>query len=160
APATATAGNNISYNITVTNNGPSNASNVSWSDVLPANTSFVSETQNTGPAFLCTTGATVSCSIASLTPGTTATFTIVVRVLSSTPNGTPVSNTATATSTTPDSTTGNNTSTASTTVSTSADLSVTKSGPSFTPSNTTVTYTVTAANAGPSDATTVTLTDN
>src|SRR5207247_1482849 len=61
APATATAGNNISYTIAVANAGPSNAANVAWTDVLPANTTFVSLTQNTGPTFTCTTGATVSC---------------------------------------------------------------------------------------------------
>ena len=42
---------------------------------------------------------------------------------------------------------------------TTADLSVTKTGPASTPSNTTIVYNVTATNSGPSDASTVTLTE-
>jgi uncharacterized repeat protein (TIGR01451 family) len=160
APASATAGSNLSYSITVTNGGPSNAANVAWTDTLPAGTTFVSLTQTTGPAFTCTTGATVNCNIATLTSGTTATFTLVVKVSPSTPTGTVITNTANVTSTTTDNNAGNNSSSAASTVSTSADLAVTKTGPASTPSNAQVTYTVTVSNAGPSDATSVTLTDN
>src|SRR5205814_10001349 len=49
APATAIAGNNISYSITVANGGPSDAASVTWTDALPANTAFVSLNQTTGP---------------------------------------------------------------------------------------------------------------
>ena len=42
------AGGNITYTIIVTNNGPSDAQTVSFSDAVPANTTFVSATQNTG----------------------------------------------------------------------------------------------------------------
>jgi len=40
--ATATAGNNIVYTVTVTNNGPSTATGVSVADTTPANLTFVS----------------------------------------------------------------------------------------------------------------------
>src|SRR5204862_131783 len=40
-PATATAGTNISYSITVTNYGPSDSAAFTVTDVLPAGTSFV-----------------------------------------------------------------------------------------------------------------------
>src|SRR5262249_22729248 len=64
APASVVAGNNVSYTITVTNNGPSDAQTVSWTDTLPANTSFVSLNQGSGPAFTCATGSTMTCNSA------------------------------------------------------------------------------------------------
>jgi len=159
APAAAVAGSNVTYTITVTNNGPSNASSVTLTDTLPAGTTFVSENQSSGPAFTCTTGATISCSIATLNAGATAVFSVTVNFSGALPNGTTVTNTATVSSTTADSNPGNNSSSAPTLVSANADLSVTKSGPATTPSNVNVVYTVTAANAGPSTAANVTLTE-
>jgi uncharacterized repeat protein (TIGR01451 family) len=159
APATANAGTNITYTITVANAGPSDAASVSWSDTLPAGTTFVSEAQATGPAFSCTTGATISCSIATLAAGTSATFTVVVHISSATPSGTTISNTATVASTTTDLTPGNNSSTASTTTTASADVGVTKSGPAAALAGSNVTYTIAVANGGPSDAASVTLND-
>ena len=44
APATVTAGTNFNYTITVTNNGPSNATGVTVSDTLPSSVAFVSAT--------------------------------------------------------------------------------------------------------------------
>ncbi len=119
AAASAAAGSNLTYNITVTNNGPSNTGTVTMNDTLPPNTTFTSESQPTGPAFTCTNPAvggtgTVSCSIGSLNAGTSATFTIVVLISSTAPTG-PSSNTATVTSAN-DPTAGNNTSTAVTTI--------------------------------------------
>jgi large repetitive protein len=160
APTAAGAGTNLTYTISVANGGPSNAANVSWTDVLPPETTFVSATQNTGPAFGCTTGATITCSIATLASGATATFTVIVQVAPATPLGTQITNAATVSSQTPDANTANNTSAAMTTVTTSADLAVTKTGPAATPSNTTVTYAVGVSNAGPAAAANVTLTDN
>jgi large repetitive protein len=159
APAGANAGSNITYTIAVNNAGPSDAANVTLSDTLPAGTTFVSESQTTGPLFTCTTGATVTCTIASFAAGANATFNITVTLSGSIATGTTVTNTASVASTTPDPTPGNNSSSASTVVGVNADLSVTKNGPAATPSNTTITYTVTAANAGPSNAAAVTLTE-
>lgn len=73
ATATATAGTNLTYNITVTNNGPSDSAAVTMSDTLPPNTTFVSESQGTGPTFICANppaGGTGT--------GKTLTYTIVV----------------------------------------------------------------------------------
>jgi uncharacterized repeat protein (TIGR01451 family) len=158
AAAGAIAGTNLTYNITVTNNGPSDASVVTMTDTLPANTTFVSENQPTGPAFTCInppaggTG-TVNCSIATLTAGTSATFAIVVQVANAAPAG-PSTNTANVTSTTPDTNPGNNSSSAVTQFGSAlADLSLTKT-PSAGPYGTgmPITYTLVVANAGPSTA--------
>jgi uncharacterized repeat protein (TIGR01451 family) len=160
AAASVNAGSNLNYTITVANNGPSDAASVSFTDTLPANTTFVSENQNSGPAFTCTTGATTTCSIASLASGGSATFTIVAGVNNTTPNNTTLSNTANVTSTTPDSNPANNSSTASTNVVASADLAVAKSGPATqVAASFDIVYTITAANNGPNDAFNVTLTD-
>jgi uncharacterized repeat protein (TIGR01451 family) len=158
APATAVAGNNITYGITVTNSGPSNATNVAWADTLPANTTFVSETQTTGPTFTCTTGATINCSIATLTAGGSATFNIVVQVSPSAPSST-INNTATVASTTADANGNNNSSTASTTVSAQADLSIAKTAPATVGAGANLTYTIFVINAGPSAAANVNWTD-
>lgn len=161
-PLTVTAGSNIVYSITLTNGGPSSAANVTLTDAVPAGTTFVSESQTGGTTFSCTTPAVggtgnVTCTLASFPPGT-ATFSITVKTNPSNV-GTTISNTATATTTSTDSVPGNNSSTAMTTTTRSADVSVTKTAPSSTTAGSNLTYTIAVTNNGPSDATTVTMTD-
>ena len=161
-PASAVAGTNVTYTIGLVNNGTISASNVSLSDVLPADLTFVSLTQNSGPAMSCTTPAvgangTITCTTPSLAVGTPVSFTLVAR-LRAAATGT-VGNTATASTTSIDPFPANNTASASSTITTSADLGVTKSGPASVTAGTNATYTVTVVNNGPSDAVSVTLTD-
>ena len=157
-----TAGTTLAYAITVTNNGPDPADNVSWNDPLPAGTTFVSLASPGG--WTCSTpavgaGGTVFCSIGTLAPGSAA-FTLTVAVAPSIAAGTVLSNTATATSTTTDPDTDDLTATATTTVTTSADLAITKTD-SVDPilAGGTQTYTITLTNAGPGDASLVGWTD-
>ena len=157
-PAAATAGTNVTYTVTVTNNGPSTATNVTLTDTLPAGTTFVSTTQTGGPAFTCGhAGGVVTCTRATLVPLAPATFQIVAAIAPET-TGT-ITNTATVNATTADPAAGNNVATAPTTLGLSADLAVTKSGPAAATAGTNVTYVVTLTNNGPSAATNVTLTD-
>ena len=163
APATGTAGGNLSYTVTLTNNGPSDAAGVSLSDVLPASTTFVSSTQTSGPAFTCTTPApgatgTIACNGGPLVSAGGAAFTFVVKTASSTAAGL-LSNTATVSTSSTDPAPANNSSTASTTISASADLAVTKTGPTSAGAGSDIVYTLTLTNSGPSNATTVVLTD-
>jgi uncharacterized repeat protein (TIGR01451 family) len=157
------AGTNLTYTISGTNAGPSNAQNVTMGDVLPPGTTFVSLASPGG--WSCTTppmGGTgaATCTKATVIPGETATFVLVVRVAPTTPNGSQICNTATFTSSTADPDATNNASTACVGVIAVADLSVTKSdSPDPVPAGTSLTYTITVTNGGPSTATGVTVTD-
>ncbi len=157
-------GSNLSYTIAVTNNGPSVATTVGWSDSLPAATTFVSLAA--APGWSCTTpavgsGGMVSCSLATLGAAATANFTLVVNLLPATPPATTITNTATATAATSDPSPGNESSTATTTVGTgSASLSLVKTDlqdPVQPGSN--LTYQIVATNGGPSAASNATVTD-
>lgn len=112
-------GGRISYAITVQNNGPSTATSVTFTDTLPAGTTFFSITQTGGPAFALTSpspggSGAVAGSIASFAPGAVSTFLLTVRATA--PAGTPLTNTVTVSSATPDPNPANQGSTTATTV--------------------------------------------
>jgi uncharacterized protein len=118
SPDPVTAGSNLTYTITATNNGPDAASNATWTDTLPASMTFVSLTSASG--WSCTTPAvgsngTVSCSEPNFAVGTAA-FTLIVAVSASTQGGTVVSNNASITSDTGDTDHSNDGATATTDV--------------------------------------------
>ncbi|MBI1918453.1 MAG: DUF4394 domain-containing protein, partial [Planctomycetes bacterium] len=166
APDPVVAGTNLTYTITVSNAGPSDAQNIQFNDAVPANTTFVSFMQTSGPAFTVTSTppvggtGTVTASIATLAAGASATFTFVVNVNANTPDGSTISNTATAFSGTADPNTANNSDTETTAVIAQADLAVTKTdSPDPVVAGTNLTYTLTVSNAGPSDAQNVSLSD-
>jgi uncharacterized repeat protein (TIGR01451 family) len=156
-PDPVAAGTNLTYTIKVANNGPDTAASASWSDTLPAGTTFVSMPAVAG--WSCTTGATVSCSNPSFAVGS-AVFTLTVAVDPSVAAGTVLTNTATATSTTGEGNPGDESGTAMTTVAASADLTTTKvATPDPAMAGTNLTYTITVDNAGPSNAASVSLSD-
>jgi uncharacterized repeat protein (TIGR01451 family) len=157
------AGENVTYTITLTNAGPSDAQNVSLTDAIPANTTFVSFTAPAGFAVVAPpvggTG-TVTATAATFVEGALATFTLVVNVNASTLEGATLTNTATASSATTDPTPGNDSVTETTVVIAQADLSVTKTdSPDPVLVGTNLTYTITVTNVGPSDAQNVALND-
>jgi uncharacterized repeat protein (TIGR01451 family) len=117
-PDPVNVGANLTYTITVVNNGPVAAAAASLSDTLPAGTTFVSLSAPND--WMCTppavgSGGTVNCLNNSFALGS-AVFTLVVKVDSSVSAGTVLTNTATASSTTPDTNLNNNGGTATTTV--------------------------------------------
>jgi uncharacterized protein DUF11 len=90
-------------------------------DVVPINTTFVSDAQTSGPAFMLTNPAiggtgTISGTIATLALGASASFTVVVRVSPSTPDGATVVNTAAVAAATADPNLANNSQTVTTDV--------------------------------------------
>jgi len=160
-PSPVTAGNNITYTQVVTSSGPSNCSGATFTEAIPANTTFVSLTP-VPAGWTCTTTGSISCTDASFAPGTTSSFPVVVKVTAGTAVGTIITDTVTVGSTTHDSNSANNTATSSigVTNTTDADLSVTNSAsPNPVTAGSNVTYTQTVTNAGPASASTVTFTD-
>src|SRR6185295_7286552 len=163
SPDPVTAGNNITYTVTVTNNGPAVANNVTMNDPIPANTTFVSTTTPAGWTRNDSTAVggtgTLMFSKPTMANAESAVFTIVVKVNSNTASATVISNTSTIATTSPNPT-ANDTATAMTTVNTSADLAVTKTDtPDPVNAGSNITYTINFTNNGPSDAQTVTVTD-
>jgi uncharacterized repeat protein (TIGR01451 family) len=103
APATATAGNNITYSLKVTNNGPSDNAGYTLKDVLAAGTSFVSASSGCANA-----SGTVTCTSSGLTAGSNETWTITAHISSGYADGGDLGNTASIdTSATADSVPGN-----------------------------------------------------
>jgi len=149
-PATAVPGQNVTYAITVTNNGPSPATNVIVSDPTPTGVAF---TQNTGA---CVTA--YPCNVGTLAAGQSATINSTYSIPANY-SGPTVVNTASATSDVNDPNTADNSSAATTNVTQQADLSIVKSGPPSASPGGLVTYTVTVTNLGPSTASSIVVTD-
>ncbi|NUO76880.1 MAG: tandem-95 repeat protein, partial [Lysobacter sp.] len=149
--ATPTVGTNVVFTLTVTNNGPSASAGVSVADLLPNGYTYVSD--NGAGAYVSGTGVWT---IGNLANGASASLQITATVNAT---GTYL-NTATVSATTSDPTTTNNTGTATTTPVASADLSIDKddAGATVVPGNNVV-YTITVANAGPSAASSIVVSD-
>jgi uncharacterized repeat protein (TIGR01451 family) len=116
SPDPVIAGNDLTYTVTVTNNGPDTATSVTVTDNLPAETTFVS-CSSTGGGVCGGSGINQIVTFASLASGQSETITFVANVNCSVPDGTMISNTATVSSFTPDPDTSNDSATAPTTVS-------------------------------------------
>lgn len=161
-PATVTAGENVTWTITVSNGGPSDAQNVTLSDLLNEGLEFVSADSITD-GVTCAGPGTMTCTIGTLPAGGSVEITLVTTVLSSVVSST-IPNAATATSPTrgidtgePSTATGNG----EIDVVTRSELTIDKS--TTTPvvsAGETATFRLEIGNDGPSDAAaSVTVTD-
>ncbi len=149
----ATPGADITYRLGAANHGPSQAANVKLTDTLPPSLSYVS-----GPAGCSASAATVTCEAGDVEPGAEASFEIVVRLASA--DIEPVENSVLASSETPDPDESNNSAMATLPVAPSADLSLVKTAlAQQVLDRGQATYSLLASNAGPSDATGATVTD-
>ena len=148
------AGTPVTWHLTVTNDGPSDATGVQVTDPIPS--AFITGvTASFGsPATLCAVaGTTVTCNIGALASGQSVVVTVSGTVPAAAPNNSTLINTATVTSTTPDPTASNNSDTTVSTIVTRADLGITKTASSPTvDAGGTVTFTFTVTNNGPSVA--------
>lgn len=143
-------GATVSFTITLRNNGPSTATNVAGTDLLPAGLSFVSASPSQG-SYASVTGAWA---VGTMASGATATLVVHAGVTAAGPK----TNTVTVAASETDPALGNNT--ASATVTQVADLAVTKTvNTASVIVGETVTFTITVANRGPMPATGITATD-
>src|SRR5206468_7856787 len=79
SPDPVTAGQNLTYTIIVTNNGPSDAQGVSLTDTIPANTTFVSFVKPAGWTFTNVAGV-ITANDSTVAAGSgPQTFTLVVN---------------------------------------------------------------------------------
>src|SRR5215204_4861663 len=152
------SGNDLTYTITVTNNGPDDARSVTVTDNLPSEVSFVS-CNSTGGGSCSGSGNNRTVMFTSLAAGASETVTLVANVNAA--HGTIITNTASVASTTFDPNPGNDSVTATTSIINQANLAVTKTAsPATVDTGTIITYTITVTNNGPNSASNVTLTDN
>ena len=154
SPTPALAGQPLVYTLTVTNAGPSDATGVVLSDVLPVGPALVSTSITGGGS--CTGTATLSCPVGTIPSGGSATVTITLRP-SATDVGTTLTESATVSGTEHDPAAASNSVTLATGVIAAANLQVTGtvSGPSSEVGGQ-VTAHLDVTNAGPSPATGVT----
>jgi uncharacterized repeat protein (TIGR01451 family) len=153
-PGSVNASAPFAYTLSVNNAGPDAASSVSVSDTLPAGVTLVSASGN---GWSCSGTTTVSCTRAGLATGAAPNITISVTAPA---QGGQISNSASVSSTTPDPNTANNTSAAvQTTVTPQANLSITKTGPGSVNASNQFAYTLSVNNAGPSTASSVSVSD-
>lgn len=160
AATTIVAGNQLTYTMTVTNVGPSQATNVRLTDVLPAGVTFVSGSSSVSSASVTAATLTSGVVLGSMNPGASETVTVVVNVNGATRGL--FTNTATVTATEPEPTNDPNPNTASapTTATGSAVLAVTKTdNATVVAAGGIVNYLISIRNDGPSTATNIVATD-
>jgi len=151
-PAAVFAGNDITYTQTITNNGPAPASAVSFTEAIPANTTFVSASAPAG--WTCVITASVTCSDPTLAAGASADIIVVVNLAPTVAVATITANSSVSSSTS-DPNAANNSTTVVTNVSAACDLAVTNSGvPSPVAAGGNITYTQVITNTGPSNCST------
>jgi uncharacterized repeat protein (TIGR01451 family) len=163
------AGDLLVYTISFTHNSGGDATDVEVTMFDPDNTTLVNWSVLSGVGWTTTApipdpspggGFGVRFSKGTVAASETASFSVTVRVGSTTPDATILSGTATVTANEVDPSPGNNTDTETTTVTTEADMVLAGFNGTPDPVNagSNITYTYSIANNGPSSAQTVTVT--
>lgn len=150
------AGEQTRFQIVVTNNGPSDAQNVTAVDTLPAGLIYEVDTDSgvQGPV------GTITFTLGTIPAGQSKSFEIFVLVDPNTPPNTILTNTITVASTTADPNLANNTATSRVlALRSDTDLRVTKTAPATAAPGDVITYTITVTNAGLIPATNVEVQD-
>jgi uncharacterized repeat protein (TIGR01451 family) len=125
-PAATTEGNNVTYTLVATNNGPTTATGVTVSDAVPANSTFVSASPGCALA-----AGVVTCTAGTLASGASQAFSVTVQAGS----GGSIVNTATVGGNQTDPNGGNNSSTVTTSVNHNPVCSGASAGPDLWPPN-------------------------
>jgi uncharacterized repeat protein (TIGR01451 family) len=157
---TATPGGSVTYTITASNAGPSNATGATVADTFPASLTCTWTCVGAGGGTCTASGSGNVNDTVNLPNGGSVTYTASCTI-SAAATGT-LSNTATVTAPAgvTDPTPGNNSATDSDTLAASANLGITKTdGVTSVNAGGSVTYTIVASNAGPSNATGATVAD-
>ena len=156
APDPVLVGNVLTYTITVSNDGPSDATGVVVRDRLPPGLRFESARSSRGSCVR--SSGTVTCELGNFNSGDNATVTIAATPLADA-GGTTITNIVSVVSNETDPDSPVTVTTQSTKVKKKVDLAVTMSDPSNgVVTGNTMKYTATVTNHGPSDATGVILT--
>src|SRR4029453_18929878 len=167
SPDPVPGGTNVTYAITITNNGPATTQNVVLNDVLPTGPTFVSA-QFVGGSVqgTCTqpavgaTGGTFNCTYPALTNGQNSAYHVTLNVPAGSSGSLFNTGTVSASNSTTDPTPANNSVTQITAINSNADMVITKTdSPDPVPGGTNVTYTITITNNGPATAQNVVLND-
>ncbi len=156
SPDPVTAGGQLTYTLSVMNNGPSTATGVTVVDTLPAGITYQSATATQGT--VNRSGNTVTANVGQLASGASATVTILVTVDPATRGR--ITNEATVTGNETETNPNNNRDDEPTEVQAQVDLTITKRD-SADPlkAGGQLTYTLDVTNNGPSNATGVVVTD-
>ncbi|MDO8468365.1 MAG: hypothetical protein Q7S29_01245 [Candidatus Peribacter sp.] len=149
-PSSVLRGDAVTYTITATNAGPSTATNVVVTDVIPSGLTF-NAAGSSASCILNGAGTSVLCNNFNLNAGESRTFSLVFTASSSMSCGATIRNTADVSSSSVDPVSANN---HSNEVSTSvtcpqADVMIVKSGPQSVNRGGNILYTVTVTNLGP-----------
>jgi uncharacterized repeat protein (TIGR01451 family) len=158
--ASATPGGNVTYTITASNAGPSNATGASVADTFPASLTCTWTCVSAGGGTCTAAGSGNIADTVNLPAGGSATYTASCAISASASGS--LANTATvaAPAGVTDTNPANNSATDTDTLTGSADLSITKTdGVTSVVAGGSVAYTIVASNAGPSAATGATVAD-